>query len=106
MGFDLLDFYRGTLSTRRLLLLINHLPRDSAFIRASRPEVAAWGSAEHLIADLIDVTLGVHGRDQRWPRPGQKQAQIRESQRRGERWQKRVLERQQQRRRQEGAGDG
>jgi hypothetical protein len=60
-GVDLLDFYRGTLSARRLWLLIRHLPTDSALVRKAQPELAqyAWTPDGYVMADLIDVTLAV-----------------------------------------------
>lgn len=35
-------------------MLLNNLPRDSAFIRAYAPQ-AAWGDSEHLLAGVIDA---------------------------------------------------
>lgn len=51
---DLLDYHRGTLSPRRLRVLIKHLPRDSALVRALHGDVAEWGLAEHLLAGAVD----------------------------------------------------
>jgi hypothetical protein len=51
---DLLDYYRGTLSPRRLRVLIEHLPRDAALVRALHGEVAEWGLTEHLLAGAVD----------------------------------------------------
>jgi hypothetical protein len=51
---DLLDYYRGTLSARRLRVLIRHLPRESALVRALHGDVADWGLAEHLLAGAVD----------------------------------------------------
>jgi hypothetical protein len=51
---DLLDFYRGRLSARRLRVLIRHLPRESALVRAVHGPVADWGPVEHLLASTVD----------------------------------------------------
>ncbi|WP_199745348.1 hypothetical protein [Amycolatopsis sp. WAC 04182] len=51
---DLLDYYRGRLSPRRLRVLIRHLPRESALVRALHGDVAGWGIAEHLLAGAVD----------------------------------------------------
>ncbi|MFF1625562.1 hypothetical protein [Streptomyces sp. NPDC058272] len=73
-GIDLLDVYRGKLSLRRLRVLIEHLPPESAtktairnsvpvdaMERASdehRPDLAPWSGVELLLAALKDeVTL-------------------------------------------------
>nr|WP_245793367.1 hypothetical protein [Streptomyces pini] len=53
-GVDLLDWYRGGLSSRRLAVLIRHLPRDSAVNLADHGEAAQWGAAEHLLAAAVD----------------------------------------------------
>lgn len=72
---DLLDFYRGRLSPRRLWLLIRHLPVDSALLRRTRPELGqyAWTPDGYVMADLIDVTLAIGtGKFQKpYPRPAQ-----------------------------------
>jgi len=53
-GVDLLDYHRGRLSARRLRVLIQHLPREAALVRAVRGEAAEWGLAEHLLATAVD----------------------------------------------------
>lgn len=53
-GVDLLDRYRGRLSSRRLRVLIQHLPRDAALVRALHGEEAEWGLTEHLLAAAVD----------------------------------------------------
>jgi hypothetical protein len=53
-GVDLLDYHRGTLSARRLRVLVEHLPRDAALVRALHGERADWGLAEHLLAATVD----------------------------------------------------
>jgi len=42
-GVDLLDAHRGRLSRRRLRVLIQHLPRDAALVRALHGDEAEWG---------------------------------------------------------------
>jgi hypothetical protein len=53
-GVDLLDYHRGRLSARRLRVLIQHLPRDAALVRAVHGEDAEWGLTEHLLAAAVD----------------------------------------------------
>lgn len=48
-GIDLLDFYRGDLSFRRLCALVRHLPEGSAVWRVLNPD-AGWTRAEALTA--------------------------------------------------------
>jgi len=54
-GVELGDRYRGRLTDRRLLVLIRHLPRDSALMWDADPETAAWGLAEQLSAAQTDA---------------------------------------------------
>ncbi|MDP5314045.1 hypothetical protein P8A21_23825 [Streptomyces poriferorum] len=51
---DLLDWHRGGLSSRRLALLIKHLPRDSATIRDTDGEAADWTVTDYLLAAVVD----------------------------------------------------
>ncbi|MGW6202712.1 hypothetical protein ACWF9B_03565 [Streptomyces sp. NPDC055089] len=51
---DLLDWHRGGLSSRRLALLIKHLPRDSATIRETDGEAADWTVTDYLLAAVVD----------------------------------------------------
>ncbi|GIJ50311.1 hypothetical protein Val02_71970 [Virgisporangium aliadipatigenens] len=51
---DLLDWHRGTLTSRRLRVLVQHLPADSSFGRAVNGEAAEWGVTEHLLAAVVD----------------------------------------------------
>lgn len=69
---DLLDFWRGELSLRRLWVLIQHLPRESPFIQAVNPG-AKWGPGEHLFADYFDTWAAVKsgGKAAAITRPGQ-----------------------------------
>jgi hypothetical protein len=53
-GVDLLDWHRGRLSSRRLRVLVEHLPADSSFARAAHGEAADWGLTEHLLAAVVD----------------------------------------------------
>ncbi|HEX6468495.1 MAG TPA: hypothetical protein VF069_05315 [Streptosporangiaceae bacterium] len=53
-GVDILDYHRGLLSARRLRVLVQHLPRDAALVRAVRGEAADWGPTEHLLAVAAD----------------------------------------------------
>lgn len=78
LGIDLLDFWRGTLSPRRLEVLIRHLPPTSATKRA----MLKWHhSTEDILADVFDVLAGAnwqraHSRERPvpypkpYPRPG------------------------------------
>lgn len=83
-GVDLLDFYRGTLSARRLWLLIRHLPVDSAFMRKADPSVAHfnWSPDGHILADLIDITIALQTRkaQEAYPRPADRIKRHREQQ--------------------------
>jgi hypothetical protein len=60
---DLLDFYRGTLSARRLGVLVRQLPVESALVRALNDGRQPWQVTDHLIADLWALTLKVHSGD-------------------------------------------
>ena len=51
---DLLDWHRGTLSSRRLAVLVRHLPADSAFARVREGESAEWSTTDHLLAAVVD----------------------------------------------------
>ncbi|MDQ0794578.1 hypothetical protein [Streptomyces sp. B1I3] len=51
---DLLDWHRGELSSRRLAILIKHLPRDSATIRDTDGDAAEWGVTDYLLAAVVD----------------------------------------------------
>lgn len=53
-GVDLLDWYRGELSSRRLATLVRQLPRDSAFRLAQEGEAAQWSLTDHLLAAVVD----------------------------------------------------
>ncbi|MEU7280431.1 hypothetical protein AB0A69_16830 [Streptomyces sp. NPDC045431] len=51
---DLLDWHRGRLSSRRLAVLVRHMPRDSALARATHGEAAEWGVSDYLLAAAVD----------------------------------------------------
>ncbi|MFF3845275.1 hypothetical protein [Streptomyces sp. NPDC002328] len=51
---DLLDWHRDRLSARRLAVLIEHLPRDSALNRDLHGEAAEWSVTDHLLAAAVD----------------------------------------------------
>ncbi|MET8076252.1 hypothetical protein [Streptomyces sp. NPDC005303] len=53
-GVDLLDWHRGRLSSRRLRVLVEHLPADSSFARAVHGEQAEWTVTDHLLAAVVD----------------------------------------------------
>lgn len=57
---DLLDFYRGILSPRRLWVLVKQLPAESALSRALNDGRIPWGNVEHLLADLWALTAKAH----------------------------------------------
>lgn len=67
-GIDVLDVYRGRLSLRRLRILIQHLPPESATKAAIRnatpedapageyrPDLAPWSGTEMLLAAILDA---------------------------------------------------
>ncbi|MEV8307134.1 hypothetical protein AB0P36_07130 [Streptomyces flavidovirens] len=51
---DLLDWHRGRLSSRRLSVLVKHLPRDSAVVRDLHGESAEWSVTDYLLATAVD----------------------------------------------------
>ncbi|MFF8830642.1 hypothetical protein [Streptomyces sp. NPDC015131] len=51
---DLLDWHRGRLSSRRLAVLVRHMPRDSALARAVHGEAAEWNVGDYLLASAVD----------------------------------------------------
>ncbi|MFJ2264358.1 hypothetical protein ACIOKD_39810 [Streptomyces sp. NPDC087844] len=51
---DLLDWHRGQLSSRRLSVLVQHLPRDSATARELHGEAADWSVTDYLLASVVD----------------------------------------------------
>ncbi|MFD5631838.1 hypothetical protein [Streptomyces sp. NPDC127072] len=53
-GVDLLDWHRGRLSSRRLTVLVKHLPRDSATLYELHGEAARWSATDYLLASAVD----------------------------------------------------
>ncbi|MFF3750099.1 hypothetical protein ACFYYH_06495 [Streptomyces sp. NPDC002018] len=53
-GTDLLDWHRGRLSSRRVAVLVRHLPRESALARDLHGEAADWSVTDHLLAHAVD----------------------------------------------------
>ncbi|MEU7164959.1 hypothetical protein AB0A70_09975 [Streptomyces morookaense] len=51
---DLLDWHRGALSSRRLMVLVKHMPRDSAVNRDLHGEAVEWDASTHLLAAVVD----------------------------------------------------
>ncbi|MFI1027650.1 hypothetical protein [Streptomyces sp. NPDC020951] len=51
---DLLDWHRERLTARRLAVLIEQLPRDSALNRELHGEAAEWSVTDHLLAAAVD----------------------------------------------------
>ncbi|MCC2279676.1 MULTISPECIES: hypothetical protein [Streptomyces] len=51
---DLLDWHRGALSSRRLMVLVKHMPRDSAVNRDLHGEAVEWDASTHLVAAAVD----------------------------------------------------
>ncbi|WP_371579879.1 hypothetical protein [Streptomyces sp. NBC_01314] len=51
---DLLDWHRGRLSSRRLAVLVKHLPRDSATLQDIHGEASHWSVADYLLASVVD----------------------------------------------------
>ncbi|MGZ9830203.1 hypothetical protein ACXYTP_25145 [Tsukamurella ocularis] len=60
---DLLDFYRGTLSGRRLAILLRNLPSDASLVRALNDGRPGWTQTDHLLADLWQLTVQVNSKD-------------------------------------------
>jgi hypothetical protein len=63
------DLVAGRLSWRRLCVLVDELPRDSATARSMFGEAAEWGHAEHLLAAAVDVLQQAN-----WQRAGNRSA--------------------------------
>lgn len=51
---DLLDWHRGALTSRRLAVLVKHMPRDSAVNRDLHGEAVEWDASAHLLAAAVD----------------------------------------------------
>ncbi|MFF4740496.1 hypothetical protein ACFY2W_32110 [Streptomyces sp. NPDC001262] len=50
----MLDWHRGALSSRRLAVLLKHMPRDSAVNRDLHGEAVEWDAGTHLLAAAVD----------------------------------------------------
>lgn len=59
---DVLDFYRGRLSSRRLGVLVTDLMKrpGSSFLRAVNEGQPGWSPTDHLIADLWALIVQVN----------------------------------------------
>ncbi|MEV8051865.1 hypothetical protein G6W61_21685 [Streptomyces sp. KAI-26] len=51
---DLLDWHRGQLTSRRLAVLVKHMPRDSAVSRELDGDGAEWTVTDYLLAAAVD----------------------------------------------------
>ncbi|MCC8335825.1 hypothetical protein LMJ38_07725 [Streptomyces sp. R1] len=51
---DLLDWHRGRLSSRRLAVLVKHMPRDSVVNRELHGDGAEWTVTDYLLAAAVD----------------------------------------------------
>ncbi|MFJ3701262.1 MULTISPECIES: hypothetical protein [Streptomyces] len=51
---DLLDWHRGRLSSRRLAVLVKHMPRDSAVAQELHGDGAEWTVTDYLLAAAVD----------------------------------------------------
>lgn len=55
-GVDILDVFRGRVSARRVLALVEHLPADSATALALQgSEYLGWDRHAYLLADVFDA---------------------------------------------------
>lgn len=61
------DVFAGTLSLRRLDVLVRNMPDGSATARAIHGEVVEWGATEHLLALVADLLAQAN-----WQRQGDK----------------------------------
>lgn len=59
-GLDLCDLYRGTLSLRRVGVLVRQLPMTSRLVTAMNDGNPKWTHVEHLLADLWALTVSVN----------------------------------------------
>ncbi|MEU6957407.1 hypothetical protein [Streptomyces sp. NPDC045714] len=51
---DLLDWHRGRLTSRRLAVLVKHMPRDSAVAQELHGEASEWNVSDYLLAAAVD----------------------------------------------------
>jgi hypothetical protein len=59
-GFDLLDMWRGTLSPRRVDVLVRGLPPDSATRMAMNDREPLWSRTDYILADVFDAVQGTN----------------------------------------------
>lgn len=59
-GVDLLDYHRGLITARKLHVLIDQLPYDSATATSQNGGHPVWGPGEHLTADLWSLIVAVN----------------------------------------------
>jgi hypothetical protein len=69
-GLPLSDLFNGSLTPRRLAVLIRNLPNESATARDFHGEVLDWGQTEHLLALIADLLAEAN-----WQRQGDKAKQ-------------------------------
>jgi hypothetical protein len=55
MGLDIRELGGSKLSYRRLRLILENSPRDSAFSRSYHGEPSQWSVTDHLLANVIDL---------------------------------------------------
>jgi regulator of protease activity HflC (stomatin/prohibitin superfamily) len=71
---DLLDFYRGTLSPRRLWVILRNLPPTSQFVKSIEPiaQSLAWTPGDYILAAMFDRMAAIAGvKTPPFPRPVQ-----------------------------------
>lgn len=66
-GIDLAGIVDGSLSWRRLGVLVRQLPREARTVRAQYGAEADWGQVEHLLAGALDLLAEAN-----WQRAGDK----------------------------------
>lgn len=57
-GIDLAEFYRGELSLRRLSVLVQYLPADSATARLANDGEAPWQVEHYLLSHVYTALTG------------------------------------------------
>ncbi|SIM73939.1 MULTISPECIES: hypothetical protein [Mycobacteroides] len=66
-GLDLTDLYRGTLSFRRLGVLVRQLPPHSRTVTAVNDGQPGWTVTDHLIADVWAAMVKLLGDPEKVP---------------------------------------
>lgn len=74
---DLADFWRGELSLRRLSVLVNCLPSDSATARSASSVPAGWDVHAFLLADLYHCWTGSPHPERPQPKKASRYAELR-----------------------------